>query len=652
MSSLLIGGTGTSPTRILAEEARREIAQDENFVKNMLYFFELRVPDSLGGSLMHMIGVPFYFPLVINPQSYSLSEPFTVEATPTQGGGLYVEENGIVQRILRLKGHTGFKPRRIPKDAWGLDAVNLKVEKRSYSRRLLGAEAALVALSGHKHFQYLQDAVFRTYADLKRDPETSEDTRLIFHNLRDEESWLVVPQKFDLNRSAEKRVLYEYDIELLVVDSADSVDVDFSEDKGMLEKVRDGIRAVKSYVDTATGFIRDVQNTIGELERLVKDASKIIGSITDLTSAATSLVEGTVDLIESPLALVDQLTGAVDGVSNLLSTTVDEFTNIPASYTNSWRRLSASFDKLTSHSELFETNSQRTLRKVRTDQEIRTASARAQANLEAGGAEAPSSIEAFGEGTEPLSGVINRADAELGAGRSVNRYTAAKEVTVAQGDTLSSLAATYLGDARLWQDVALINGMKPPFIDTQADAQLGGPDNPIPGVTGLGGKIVVPTFGRAQESEALTSVIGARPTESHADRVLGTDFKLTPTNERKDQYDWEVDVEHGAIDFKHISGFDNLAQALTTRLTTERGHNILYKRLGLKRVVGLNQVAIETQLARFRVIEAVQNDPRIASLSQIKFGPSSPIDAIDVDLELRVKGFSQGESVRAIGVTT
>ncbi len=89
-----------SPIAILRENTRREAQDDSNFVKKLLYFFELRVPPEIAfeGAI-----TSFIFPLVLGPHTYTKGEPFTVSKTPTQGGGLFVEENGIIMRPINIK---------------------------------------------------------------------------------------------------------------------------------------------------------------------------------------------------------------------------------------------------------------------------------------------------------------------------------------------------------------------------------------------------------------------------------------------------------------------------------------------------------------------------------------------------------------------
>ena len=157
----------------IREAARQEATQDENFYKKIIYYFELQVPEE--ASQFDAAEV-FLFPLALNPENYSMNEPFALEKTCTQGGGLYVEEDGIAGRTIQLRGSTGFKPR--PLKGFGTQALKLKIENRSHGRRLLAD--VFSNLSGQRHFHYLQDVVFRTYSDLKRDPATSEGTNLIF----------------------------------------------------------------------------------------------------------------------------------------------------------------------------------------------------------------------------------------------------------------------------------------------------------------------------------------------------------------------------------------------------------------------------------------------------------------------------------------
>ncbi len=640
----------SSPIAILREAQRQEASDDSLYLTKSMFFFELIIPGRLVRAQSAQSIEQFIFPLILAPNSYKLSEPFTVVETPTQNGGLYVEENGIVMRKIMLRGNFGWKPKPFPRNATGAHALSIPVGKRSFSRTL--SPFVLAEISGARHFQYLQDAVFRMYGDLKRDPETSGGTQLFFHNPHDQESWLVVPKRFDLDRSAEKRVIYDYDIELRVVDREDAVNFSISEDKGLLDTIKDGLRQAKAFTDMAAGFANDITATLAEVELLIKDVGKVVSTIRTLATATTALIEGVTDVIEAPIAVIDSVTSSVEAVQGTLATLFEAGnTDFSSAYLNSWHRMRASIDRLGMHPELFETDSQRVIKKIRERQDRERQARR----VETEGVTAPETLADWDSlGTAPLPGEVQRNAAETGVGRNNNRYSSANEIVINQGDTLASLAAIHLGDARLWQDIALLNGMKPPFIDAQGGADLGSPANPIPGVFALGTSILVPGFGRSPQQLPLLAILGVRRDQPCESQILGTDFLLVPTTTRKDQFDWEIDTDHGSTDFRLVTGKENLAQALTTRLTTEKGHNPLYQTVGLSRVIGLNIEAVDVQTARLRVLAAITADPRIGSVRRLSFEDpsetSAPSDALVIDADVEVRGFTQGLTVQAIGV--
>lgn len=643
-----------------ARKARQEVDRqkstgDTNFVKSMLYFFELRVDEKFN----FRGATQFIFPLVVGLDSLSMEEPFTVEKTVTQGGGLYVEENGIVMRTIRLKGNTGFKPRRLAsprggsKIAQGPNSLGvLSPEKRSFGRVL--PTHVLREISGQRHFQYLQDSVFRIYGDLKNDAEKSEGTRLFFHNPKDQEAWLVIPEKFSLARAASKRVLYEYDIELTAVAKSDLENVSFiSEDQEMLDKVKDKIRVAKSFVDSATSTIEDLTATLNEITRTVSSAGSVVDDVNHLIGATTDFIEGganlakgvvgsVIDVIKAPAELVRNLSEQIDAVTGIIVNVVSEVKSIPSTYINTWRELGQAVERMGMVPELFETDAQRRASSTK----LRQQGTRYLSAAEA--ASPPETIEAFGKlGTAPLPGEVGRSNADFRAGLNVNKYTAAQEINVTQGDTLISLAKRYLGDARLWQDIARVNGLKAPFVDAMATTQLAGPSNPIPGILGVGDPILIPTFSRPPRSQPLLPVLGVKQDEGFEAQLLGTDYLL----EEDDQglFDWVIDTDGGSTDLKTVTGRDNLAQGLRTRVTIEKGSNILYRSLGLERVVGLGNIDVDRETARLRLSAAIEADPRVSTVRRIDFA-DSVADALVADVDVEVRGFSNAITARAIGV--
>lgn len=634
-----------SPIALAKERARQEAAEDDNFFTKQTYFFELRVPEEVA------VGVQtkFLFPLMVPPESYSMEEPFAVEATPTQGGGLYVEENGIIQRMIKISGTTGFRPRQLISGVTGSGL--LAPEKMSFGRELPAFVATDV--SGQRHFQYLQDAVFRAYADLKRDPALSKDTSLVFHNPKDEEHWLVVPQKFTLERDKAQPVLYRYNIELLVVDRADSVDADFSEDKALLDAMKDKIAFVNTGIQMIAGAINDVTAIVAEIENLVKSVGTIISSVGTVIDAASNFVEGVVDLIQTPLALLDSVGEVIESANNLVDTVRQagaDIKQLPDNITQKFRQLEDGLNRIGSHPAAFENPIRAKAREQKQRQELATAVSDTVLDT-ALVTPAPTTLaENATLGTGITQGDAISSRSELGVGREVPNFTSVRQRRIERGDTLVNLAARYLGDARLWQHIAIVNGLKPPFVmeDASADLSSSG-DERVPGVLGLGDTILIPNFSKPPQEQPNIPVLGVRLEEPAEAQLLGTDLALEVVGGRPGAplFDIPIDVEGGSVDAKKVVGVACLSQALDLKVRTEKGTDIIYKRSGIDRVIGFNHVAADIEQIKFRFSEAIQQDTRIATVRRVSFEQTGAGDVLTLDADVEVRGFSEPAKIRS-----
>ena len=654
-----------STLKYIKEQIRQGKTGDVNFLKRVIYFFELQIP--AGVPLVG--GQSFFFPLVIPPKAISMDEPFSAEITRTQGSGLYVEENGILERMIRIQGNTGFKPRHIRYYGPQLGMMPWAGSPdRSHNRTL--PMRIVDALSGQRHFHYLQDAVFRTYGDLKRDPATSEGTRLIFHNPKDSESWLVIPQKFSLALdSASRGFLYNYTIEMTAVAPATQVDKDFSEDRGILDQIKDALRRVQQGVDMGTGALNDLTRMMADVKNTIRGVATIMGSATTCMNAATAFVNGTTDFIELPYAFLDETTRQVEAAIGFvaageeLEDTVQGYkaSKMPDYVKQKFRTLQDSLEILGTHPDKWETDSQATMRKLREMQSqkarwdllrkgmINAANAMAGAEYTGGTYDTlpqPTSydeVEAMGTG--PSQGDVDSMDGEVTAGGEINPYQSYRLIPVEDGDTLLSLAAKYLGDIRLWVYIAIANGLKPPFIDRIAaapltDAEVDEP--PFGEALGVGDMIKIPSYSRSVLNFPILPVLGAHLDEPAENQFLGTDWMLTPVNPAGAQsdmiYDVPINVGQGSLDAMTVSGVANLTQSILIRLSVEQGTNLLYTKLGLRRIVGMNFPVVDLEMAKFMIVEALAADPRIAAIQNVTFAQVD--DRFETDLEAVIRGFA------------
>lgn len=76
------------------------------------------------------------------------------------------------------------------------------------------------------------------------------------------------------------------------------------------------------------------------------------------------------------------------------------------------------------------------------------------------------------DGEADLTALISETGVQA---RDFVKSTASRQVIVSVGDTLQDLAATYLGNAARWQELAILNGLRAPYISDRAIDQFGSP---------------------------------------------------------------------------------------------------------------------------------------------------------------------------------
>ncbi len=621
------------------EILRQETLGDVDFYSLQTYYFELTVPSTQVLTKKRN----FLFPLVINPQRIVLDEPFAIEKTPTLEGGLWLEENGIVSRTLKIKGTTGFLPKPYkadnfsaiypPDSGWG-HAVQRPLPP-------IIVPDGLRALSGQRHFQFLQDKVFRVYGAFKKDPSTAKDTILNFHNPKDDEHWRVHPTRFTMTREIPRKTLYDYDIDMIISGPAEDPNAIFSEDQSWIDVIKDGIRTAQSAVKLVQGAIQDIVNLVREIESVVRGFGTLINDVVNTIGAVSDFINGVTSAIRTPFEVVAGISNNIAVTLNTLTDSILQipgaaktFRDIPDTVQNSLRQIERGFDRLKLFPELFQTSTQRRLRQIRRGEQISTSATNAA--LEEAAAEAPpGSFQAIiALGSKNLPGDLLKSQSEQDLGVDITSYRSAREHTVSAGESVTSLAARFLGDARQWKAIAVLNNLEAPYITS----------NGYPGTKKIGDRILIPSTDPPQQVQRITPVLGVSTESSSPERILGTDIKLTRLTDRPgDYYDYEIDVEGGSVDLKKVSGVDNLKQALLTRLRTERGTNQLYATLGVDGILGTNVPSVDRDQILFRIGQAISADPRVVDITRLN--STVVADSITIDMDVQIIGLKDTQTI-------
>lgn len=616
---------------------------DSLFVESSVYFFELRLPNSSNPTSI----TRYRFPLALNPEAIAFSEPFSAETTPTLGGGLVVEESGIVTRNLRIRGSTGSYQRQFMGDISQLNTLNS--DQRTFGRVLDPVIQGI--LSGQKIFQYMQDSVFRVYADAKRDPNLAAGTALIFHMPRESEAWEVVPMHFGSDRSAGRPLEYPFDIELLVVQKAELTLLPFSEDRPILDALKDPFKVAANFIARATAAVQALTAAQGQLRNYFRQLDVVLVQANSLISSVSLFVQGSANLISTPASTVRVLASTIASSLESFVAARDSISAVPQTYEQSLRQLEGSLYYLMLHPESF---AQARAAAAQAEQAtVAYLNAQAAATLAANAAIAlPTTLQAASKlGTSLTQEQAVQIQTDVQAGGSTIAYTGSHSYQVRAGDTFSNLAGRFLGDARQWRYIAALNNITPPYSQLVGSTPLLAQGQPVT-INGLslGDSILIPDFSTPQSSQTDQTTLGVSPDAPVQDRLFGTDLALAvgggvATNTRTladgQKLDWVIDQSSGSVDLKKASGLDNLAQAILTRVSLERGEDPLYQSLGVDPIVGSNIAEIDAQTLAFNLREALTQDPRIAQVISLNVQRSAAGDGLLLVGSLQARGFSE-----------
>lgn len=625
-------------------------SDDNLFVSQSVYFFELRVPSGSTGTAQSK----FFFPLALNPDALSMSEPFTVDATPTLGGGLCVEQSGIVQRTIRIRGTTGSYQRAFNGNVSQLST--LQSDQRTFGRDL--PPKVLGVLSGQKIFQYLQDSVFRVFGDLKRDPASASRTSLIFHMPRESESWEVVPTHFGNDRSAQRPLDYPYEIELLVVQKGELANTQFSEDKPVLDALKDPLAVAANFLQRASASINALTAAQGQLRNYFRKLDVILVQANSVVASVSAFVQGTASIIEIPADTVRVLASTIQSSVESFVASADGITRVPQVYEQSMRQLEGACYYLLLHPSSFAQANAAAKQAAEAlaayqaavnNQSIQEAQAAASSAVAA--QTLPTTLSGAARlGTSLTPEQIAEIKTSTPAGAATVAYTGSHPYRIQAGDTLSNIAARYLGDARLWRYVAALNNLRPPYTQLQATLPLAAQGLAASVTTlPLGSVILIPDFSAAQSNQTDLATLGVSPDAPLASRVFGSDFTLTPTStytlDKRNlgtgqKLDWAIDTNNGSTGIRTSHGLDNLAQAVLTRVSLTRGEDPLYQGLGIDAVVTSGYPDIDGQTLAFSLKEALTQDPRISQVDSLAVTHTASGDGVILQGQLQARLFA------------
>ena len=554
-------------------------AEDDNrYWRNLGYVFELVLPGNFRVAM----------PILLGPTEYTFTREFTQDIEIAQDGGVHVAEYGIIQGRIHIRVDPGVGPRR----PW--NAVVIPGQRGS----------VVSALSGHRRWMQIRDELFLRYSELKKNPSTSADTRLIFHSLKDDSSYVVIPSELELSRQSSAAAAYPYSVDMTAVEKWDGARPELvGPDRGLFDMLADPARQIRSAIqlldatiDDATFYLNEAQLVATSWNNVIRDTGRLVESLGTFLAGVDSLIRIPYTTVTALAFAYDRLAGAVDDWGAL-------------SYSaRTWAR---GMEQRLNLLAMFPAEFSPTL----DARERRLALARAK---EAGYspqelASAPGTIGGSGaRATDYLRAAAANATAAPGG------YSGWVEICVDAFTAPEAIAARYDVD---WAIVAAANGLRHPYFS----------DAGLPGTVGPGAKIVVPVA--ASDTRAMAGISrGEGYGTSRQAELFGRDLLLD------DAEGLAVDTRYGALDFALVEGVDNVVQAVGIRLQTTQGSNLAYPTFGRLDFVGRVATLEAALLARVDTRRTLLEDPRIQEIKPLDIVAEA--DSVSVDATLLLADWS------------
>jgi hypothetical protein len=623
---------GISALDIVREETRQASYNDGNYKERGKHLFVLRGPPNEGP--LGPTGRA-QFPLVINPDTFDYRLPFAAQATPQQEGGVVVEEDGIVVGSLMLEGTMGFKLRNnFGEQSFGRgdgDFSGVLDPGVPLTTGFVGGDNTSAGVSGHMHLWRLVTRCFDGYSALKKIPRIAAQVSMEYHNLKDDLHLRIVPQEFQIKRSADReRVTARYSIRADVVGPARDDVIVPSPDVGWLQGMKNTVSKIRQTLQSVQGLLDDLTAVVDEVSRGIKSFAGVIDDVRTGVDAFTNFIEGTKKFLDIPKAFLSATAGLLESTTRAAKS----IASFPEDVVQAMRQLGDEWDRLTVAGRKHFTESfvdtgrryeSRTQGLREGEDPDRDAAAEA-LKAEAEAAQGRMSLErAFGQ-IRP--GDVERARREPTKTRPsfrVDQYEGFQERVIGEGDTVQQLAAKYMGDARDAPLIVIANKLKAPYI---SEAKL-------PNVLTIGERVLIPQRSAASTVDTLSTGDPATGS-SQAENQIGEDFELV--KQADGTWAWAVDAAGGSTDARKVSGIPNLAQALGARLRTTQGDNALYPKVGLPNRIGSNGRRDDLVAIRYETRQQVLADSRVRSLSRYDFRVEQ--DRILIEIYLVPVGFS------------
>ena len=616
------------------------------------------------------------FELPLAPQNIMQTEMFATSIKPTQGGTV-VTHSGNKYKALKISGTTGIAPFRGP------GGVNRQTGEAYFT------PGGLKFKSGYEVFIELRN-YFKAYYEFKNTGQLDRNARIIFKNFKDGEFLVIELQAFNMKRSAGRPFLYDYDIDCKVLrafqfapptetflsDIENKINNALSKietARGAILGLQGSVRQIEStYNSTVLEPLRQVSltvkaflglaNTIGDAGTRIIRNTFTLGGITTLLAAlfasqqeqrrtgggTTALANANipsdaanaaasvgadaiidlnellleVDIGEAPADTREALDREVEETvlpREFYDTTIANLTRVRDNLEDSVNLGSTDYDRIFGRTSTVTATTGRSV----TNGEFDLLNS---FNLAIGGIQDILATTALFRSTyaDEIQNVITAFSDSI----ELEVEGATREVILPAETYLERMALIYLGNASRWPEIAVLNGLKPPYITqlprfqqlngvtdfarlTAADQAL---FNRSDTVASPGDFILVPAspfFGLVESPEGAENALTVNL--SQVEKNLGVDLRVSE--------DFDLILTNSG-DIEAVAGAVNMAQAILVRLQYEKGELLSNPEIGVGLIVGSK--LLELNSIRSDIIRSLTQDSRVEDIQDFTISRDGP----------------------------
>jgi len=582
----------------LREESRQERLDDGWYQLEKPYALQLVSPEE---------DAVFVFPL--GPQAVTTSRVMRQAVTPTMGG-LIAEEQGLLWKTITVKANFGLSPRAgSDTSKFGPYAPHNPTDK----------------LSGPMWTMRLLRNFIERYGELKADPTKGAATYLVWHDFRTEEHYVVVPEVVDLERSIATRLMYPFTLKFKSIGDADAIDEPGESASNFLSKVKDVIAAIAKGLAIVQGALQEVSGFLGEVRYFAATIDSLIDDVTRIVSAAQDVINGGARTAAFGASFIASITALLDEVLETLEAAADVPYDVTAQYRNMVDGLDAMAAQLAAFGRSYDEDA--AVDSAASAGLSKTSTTDAQTAADGG---SPSSSADMANANVPVSTKTLQNAGALPATRAYSNYPGVVSYVIQRTDTLPSIAAKFLRDGAKWYDIALMNGLKSPYI-----SKTGAPGTVAPGDT-----IAVPSLKAVKASAVSSAAAGTTQAE-----LLGRDFRLYETNgSRPGRASVDITLDRRTMrDAALIEGVPNLVQATQMRTWTLRGSMPTSPTYGLPRMVGFGNRDSNVTALKTALRGTLRQDSRVDRVLRMQATIDS--DTVEFDVDVLPVGSTSATSV-------